>query len=247
MLYAVISDIHSNLEAFVAVLKEIDSLNVDEVVSLGDIVGYNANPNECIEIIKKRGIRSVAGNHDLRACGLKEPVDFNSIAREAILWTRKTLTEENRDFLKNLPQTIFLHNNAGMLVHGSILNKTDTYILSPWIALQNFQRIEEDPSLPQICFFGHTHVRITYQYTGKRVLTLFDDTISLDDDSLYMINPGSVGQPRDRDPHASFLTYDTEERVIQFHRIPYDIGTTYRKIIEAGLPVELGERLKIGW
>lgn len=247
MLYAIISDIHSNLEAFTAVLERIDSIGVDEIVCLGDIVGYSSNPNECVEIVRKRGIRSVAGNHDVRACGLKEPHDFNEIARKALLWTRKVLDEENIDFLKGLPERLYLREGRGIAVHGALIDGTDTYILSPWIALRNFEEMAGSPDLPSLCFFGHTHVRITYQYIEGRVITLFDDEIVLNPEGLYLINPGSVGQPRDRDPHASFLIYDTEEETVTFHRVPYDIDLCCRKIVEAGLPRALGERLKIGW
>lgn len=247
MLYAVISDIHSNLEALTAVLEKIDSIGVDEVLCLGDLVGYNSNPNECVEIVRKRGIRSVVGNHDVRACGLKEPYDFNDIAREAILWTRKALKGENLGFLKGLPERIYLRDGRGVAVHGALVDGTDTYILSPWIALRNFEEMKGSPDLPHLCFFGHTHVRITYQYLEGRVITRFDQEIALDPKGLYLINPGSVGQPRDRDPRASFLIYDTRRETVTFHRVPYDIDLCYRKIVEAGLPKKLGERLKAGW
>lgn len=247
MIYAIISDIHSNLEALSAVLERIDSIGVDEVLCLGDIVGYNSNPNECIHILKKRGIRSVAGNHDVRAAGIKEPYDFNEIAREALLWTRKTLTGENISYLKSLPERLYLKEDKGVAVHGALTDSTDTYILSPWIALRNFEEMASSPDLPSICFFGHTHVRITYQYTKGRVLTLFDEEVDLNPEDLYLINPGSVGQPRDRNPHASFLVYDTEKGKVTFHRVPYDIERCYTKIVEAGLPIELAERLRVGW
>lgn len=246
MQYAIISDIHSNLEALTAVLQKIDSLKVSNIIALGDIVGYNANPNECIEIIKERGISSIIGNHDLRACGLKEPDDFTTIARKAILWTRKVLKKENLEFLKTLPKTLLLPERKGIAIHGSITDTLETYILSPWIALENFKVMEDNPNLPPVCFFGHTHVRIGYQYTDKRVITLHEEEVLLDPKSLYLINPGSVGQPRDRDPRASFAIYDTERSLLTSYRVSYDITTCYKKIIKAGLPVELAERLKVG-
>ncbi len=247
MVYAIISDIHSNLEALSAVLERIDSIGVDEILCLGDIVGYNSNPNECIRIFRERAIRSVAGNHDVRAAGIKEPYDFNEIAREALFWTRKALTEENLSYLKALPERLYLKNGKGVAVHGALTDSTDTYILSPWIALRNFEEILSSPDLPPVCFFGHTHVKVTYQYTKGKVLTLFKDEIDLNPEDLYLINPGSVGQPRDRNPDASFLVYDTESGRVTFYRVPYDIDLCYRKIVEAGLPIELAERLKIGW
>ncbi len=247
MLYAIISDIHSNLEAFTAVLERIDSLGVDRIVCLGDIVGYSSNPNECVELVRKRGIRSVAGNHDVRAAGLKEPSDFNEIAREALLWTRRVLDEENLHFLKGLPERLYLDDGRVIAVHGALTDGTDTYILSPWIALRNFEEMKALPHPPHLCFFGHTHVRIVYRYMGGKVITVFDDEIVLNPRDIYLINPGSVGQPRDRDPRASFLIYDTEGGTVTFHRVPYDIDACQRKIEEAGLPRELGERLRVGW
>ncbi len=247
MLYAIISDVHSNLEAFSAVLRKIDSLKVDTVFLLGDIVGYNANPNECINIVRQKGIVSIVGNHDQRVCGLKEPNDFNSIAKDAVVWTREILTEENLEFLKSLPDTMLLPDKSAIAIHGSLTDNADSYILSPWIALKNFNKMEEDPSLPPLCFFGHTHIRLLYHYTRQKVLTIHEDEVFLDPTEMYLINPGSVGQPRDRNTKASFLTFDTEKHLINFFRVPYDIKSTCNKILKAGLPRELAERLTLGW
>lgn len=244
MRYAIISDIHSNLEALEVALKEIDSLGIKEIVCLGDLVGYNANPNECIDIIRERGIRCVMGNHDARAVGLKEPLDFNPIARKAILWTRGRLTPENIDYLRNLPGRLIFGDGKALAIHGSIHN-TETYILTPWDASENFGIMREDPGLPSLCFFGHTHVRLCYQEVGGRVMTLYDDEIEISADARYLINPGGVGQPRDLDPRTAFLVYDGE-RVVFFRR-PYPIEKTRSKVVRAGLPVELADRLMVGW
>jgi putative phosphoesterase len=204
MRYAFISDIHSNLEALETVLSKIDALNVDEVICLGDIVGYNANPNECIDIIRKRGIRAVLGNHDTRATGIDEPTDFNPVAAIAVLWARQALTEENRRFLNGLPRTIDMDGKF-LVIHGWV-NNTDSYIMGN-----------------------------------------LDNPLELKPDANYLVNPGSVGQPRDGDTRASFAVLDEKDSEITFYRVEYDIESCARKVLEAGLPDILARRLKAGW
>ena len=245
MRYAILSDIHSNLEALNAVLQEVDSQKVDAIISTGDVVGYNANPNECIEILRERSVRSLMGNHDIRACGMKEANDFNPIARDAILWTRDVLSNENLNFLKSQPKTLFLDEKKAIAIHGSF-ESYDSYILSPLNAMENFS-IMEDSHHPPLCFFGHTHVKIAYRYLNGKVTTYRDDELSVSGSERYLINPGSVGQPRDLDPNASFLIYNTTKKSIRFFKIKYDVDTSYKKILEAGLPKELAERLVVGW
>ncbi|MEE9614603.1 MAG: metallophosphoesterase family protein [Thermodesulfobacteriota bacterium] len=256
MRYAVISDPHSNLEALTAVLSEIDAFGTDETLCLGDLVGYNADPNECVELIRARGIRCVMGNHDSRASGVEEPGGFNPIAAEALLWTREKLTEENRAFIEKLPRAIEIETGeeAGegekngkkfLAVHGRV-NDTDGYILGPRDAVDNFRLLEETGG-PGLCFFGHTHVRVAYVETGGRVTVRMDETLEMNVGSNYLVNPGSVGQPRDGDPRAAFLTFDSERMEIESHRVAYDIELTARKIMDSGLPSMLAERLKAGW
>jgi len=243
MKYAFISDVHSNLEAFLAVLNEIDSKDVDEIVCLGDIVGYNANPNECIEIINDRRIKCIMGNHDARASGLEEPDDFTYRAKEAILWTRQQLKQKNISFLKNLPRTLSFPDDKILAVHGSV-NSTDEYIFSLDDVAVNFVRMEEVGI--KICFFGHTHVRIAFGRNGEGINPLYQDKITIEGNKKYLVNPGSVGQPRDGDPRAAFLIYDTDAEVIEFFRVQYDMDKCREKIIRAGLPIELAERLRAG-
>lgn len=244
MRYAVISDVHSNLEALNAVLDKIDAMGIDDIVCLGDIVGYNVNPNECIEIINCRGIKSVMGNHDAKASGLEEPDDFTSLAREAVFWTRSQLKQENISFLKNLPRTLSLHEGKMLAVHGSI-NSTDTYLFSTHDVAVNFMRMEETGI--KICFFGHTHVRIAYVGSGKGINLIYENEMILEGNKMYLVNPGSVGQPRDGDSRSAFLTYDTDTEKVEFFRVRYDIDKCCDKIIKAGLPIELAERLRMGW
>lgn len=243
MKYAVISDIHSNLEALLAVLKEIDGMDVGEIICLGDIVGYNANPNECIDLLKNRGIKCIMGNHDARASGIEEPYDFTPLAREAVLWTRKHLNKKSLSFLKNLPRSLSFPDDNMLAVHGSI-SSTDEYMLSLRDAAINFLRMDENNI--KICFFGHTHVRIAYVESREGVSLVYENEMPIEGSKRYLVNPGSIGQPRDGNPKAAFLIYNTDAGKIEFFRVEYDIDRCCEKIIKAGLPRELAERLKVG-
>ncbi|HVY55868.1 MAG TPA: metallophosphoesterase family protein [Thermodesulfobacteriota bacterium] len=239
MRYAIISDIHANLEALLAVLDEIDKCGADCVICLGDIVGYGASPNECVEVIKERQILSLTGNHDKAACGLTEPIDFNPLARRAVLWTREALTPGNREFLRSLPE----EGTAGdfMIVHGAP-SDPDRYILSEYDAEEEFPLLGDH----RLCFFGHTHVRILYSLSGEGVGVSRDERVRLLGGASCLVNPGSVGQPRDRDPRAAFLIYDDRGEV-EFRRVAYPIETAMKKIIESGLDRFLAERLSLGY
>lgn len=244
MRYAVISDIHSNLEALEAVLTKISGLKADEIVCLGDIVGYNANPNECIDIIRRTGIRCVMGNHDARASGLEEPDNFNPLAKEALFWTREQLTEGNKAFLRALPRELSI---GGFFVfHGSI-HDTDRYIIDEKDALDNLELLSNLQGEPKIGFFGHTHVKVAINLQRGRIWQEHGDELKLPAWKRYLINPGSVGQPRDRDPAASFLVYNSMDERATFYRVDYDIAAAQEKIIRAGLPYALAERLALGW
>lgn len=182
MRYAIISDIHSNLEALRAVLDMTAFVNVDATFCLGDIVGYNANPNECVEIVRSEGIRCILGNHDSRAAGLEEPDDFNPLAAKAVLWTRERLTEENKSFLANLPRE--LQSDDFVLVHGSI-HDTDRYILYKDDIVANFRSLKELPGPPRIGFFGHTHVRIAFVLARSLLSMEYADVLDIYDDRYY--------------------------------------------------------------
>lgn len=243
MRIAVIADIHSNLEALQAVIGRIHALNVDETVCLGDIVGYNANPNECVDILRKDKILSVLGNHDACASGLEEPHRFNELARRAAFWTRAHLTEENRAFLMDLPRETSRH--GCFLFHGSI-NDTNRYILSRHDARDNFQSLAGLPGGLKLGLFGHTHVSTAFiDHSGALSEELSLD-LSLSPGKRYLINPGSVGQPRDRDPRASFLVYDLDDRTVRSFRVEYDVKRCQDRILQAGLPPRLAERLEWG-
>jgi diadenosine tetraphosphatase ApaH/serine/threonine PP2A family protein phosphatase len=243
MRYAVIADIHANLEAFRAVLAAAAELGADQVVCLGDIVGYSADPNACVDIVRSEGIACVLGNHDAAACGLAEPDNFNPAAREAALWTRQALTAENKTHLRGLPLVLVIGDMV--LCHGSI-NDTNRYILEDGDARENFAVMDALKDDPQVCFYGHTHMKAAYSITGDVICRITSDTVLLADGTRYLINPGSVGQPRDGDPDAPFLLYDAAERSVVFHRVAYNVAATQAKILQAGLPARLALRLSMG-
>jgi len=243
MLTAVIADIHSNLEALQSVLGKISELGVEETVCLGDIVGYNSDPNECVSMVRERNIISVLGNHDACASGLEEPVSFNAAAWKALLWTREVLTTENRSFLAHLKRERAIR--GCYLFHGSIHN-TNRYILSKRDARDNFRLLEGLAGERKIGFFGHTHMRMALCKQGETLSILESQELHLSKENRYLINPGSVGQPRDEDSRASFLVYDSTDRKITFYRVEYDIRKCQDKIIRAGLPIWLADRLEWG-
>jgi len=240
MRIAVLADIHANLEALEAVLERISGLHVTGIVCLGDIVGYNANPNECVDLIKSNDITCVAGNHDVVASGIEDPVRFNQLARIAIGWTREHLTDVNRQFLEKLPRQQQIHDF--MTFHGYI-HDTDRYLFNADDARNNFQLLAGLAGHPWLGFFGHTHVKTVFADENgiKEAGPALE--VSLSPATRYLINPGSVGQPRDLDPRASFLIYDADESRITFHRVEYDIQSCQEKILRAGLPTRLAERL----
>jgi len=244
MRYAIISDIHSNLESLIAVLGKLSSHHVDSLFCLGDIVGYNANPNECVDIVRKEGIRCVLGNHDACACGLEEPDTFSAAARESVLWTREQLTESNRDLLRTLPREIA--ENNFLMFHGSI-HDIHRYIITLHDAEKNIRMMSGLSSQPRIGFFGHTHAPVAFSYSLGKISLEQGEDLSLADAKTYLVNPGSVGQPRDRNPRAGFIVYDTEEKRVVFYRVEYDVKTCQEKVRAAGLPAMLADRLEKGW
>ncbi len=244
MRFAIISDIHANLEALTAFFESIEKDPVERIICLGDLVGYNASPNECVDIIRKKKIPCVMGNHDAGAAGVEGLSDFNLLAADAIEWTRGVLTKENRDFLAKLPRSRRVARTF-FAIHGSI-NDTDRYIYGAADAQRNFRLLEKVKGL-SICFFGHTHVPISYLGLNDSVRMNLDNSIKLKKGASYLINPGSLGQSRDKDPRGSYAVFDTVTSEVTFHRVEYDIDATVEKILEAGLSPRLAERLKLGW
>jgi len=238
---AIITDIHANIEALTVVLQDIEARGTTEMVCLGDLVGYNANPNECVEEIRNRKIPCVMGNHDAVACGIEEPWGFNEVARHAAIWTRETLTDDNITFLRETPENQHIPGEF-LGVHGSPQDR-DMYLFSWAEVYSQFPHL--DALGARSCFFGHTHFPGIYDENG---LCSVDETggFSLNSNSRFFINPGSVGQPRDNDPRAAYLLFDTDTMRIQFVRVEYDIAKAADKILRSGLPKFLADRLVLG-
>ena len=240
MRYGIIGDIHSNLEAFEVVLEEISKREIDKVICLGDIVGYGANPNECIDKVRQLTDIVVMGNHDAGSIGQTDLNYFNWVAREACEWTGKVLTASNKTYLKNLD--FVKREKETFIVHASPSKPAAwIYIISLDIAMQEFSHFNES-----ICFVGHSHVPVTFVKRGARYDVIEDMHFKLDKDARYIINVGSIGQPRDFDPRASFGIYDSDEGQIEIIRLNYDIETAQQKIRKAGLPEFLATRLALG-
>lgn len=220
MLYGIIADIHSNLEAFRVVLQELRA--ADQVVCLGDIVGYGPDPNECIALMLEKKIPSVAGNHDKAAVGEMSTQWFNENARLAVEWTAGQLTGPNKEYLSSLPLTLEFPDFQ--IVHGSLVNPLEEYLENRAVAFPTFEKMTKN-----LLFVGHTHVPLHLRSEEKTI-----------------INPGSIGQPRDGDPRASFGTYDSEKKEFTLYRIEYNIPLVQEKMKKAELPPHLIERLSYG-
>jgi putative phosphoesterase len=241
MKYGIFSDIHSNLEAFQVVLSFFKRENVDKFIFLGDVVGYGASPNETILLLQELKPVCIGGNHDFGAVDKFDISYFNPIAREAILWTRKSLKAEGRSFLQTLP--LIYEDQQFICTHGSLYQPQQFhYILGMEDARFNFTLLDK-----QVCFFGHSHRQECYILKDNQVYLATDPVLTLQADAKYMINVGSVGQPRDRDWRTCLCIYDTKKGLISFRRLEYDVKKAANKILEAGLPSPLAYRLYVGY
>ena len=246
----VVSDIHANLDALQTVLDAAPAY--DLLWNLGDVVGYGADPNEVISIAQGLGEIFVRGNHDKACCGISDASDFNLIAAQAAFWTRETLSNENFEWLRTLPPGPIKPNPSEDIscVHGSPLDE-DEYLIDMRDAVHALNLWQ-----PRITFFGHTHVQGAFALNGKQsegvrpryelpnVPQRFH--FDLRPNYRYLINPGSVGQPRDGDPRSAFALYDSDEERITFYRVPYNIAAQQKKILDAGLAQRLATRLAEG-
>jgi diadenosine tetraphosphatase ApaH/serine/threonine PP2A family protein phosphatase len=247
MHYLVLSDIHSNLEAFQAVLD--DAGPVDRLWCLGDVVGYGPDPNACVDLLRSKPHLCVAGNHDWATLGKLDLRDFNVDAREANLWNREQLTADNLAFLEALPETIV--EGDFTLAHGSPCEPIWEYIAHPSTAYDSFDCFDTP-----YCFVGHTHTPVIYRMDGdfgkegenhtEPASDLTNGLVPLGSERL-IINPGSVGQPRDGDSRAGYVLLDVEARTVVHRRVPYPIGQTQEKMTGHGLPPRLVTRLRFGW
>jgi len=245
MRYLIFSDIHGNLEALVAVLEDIKRKKIDYYLFLGDLVGYGASPNEVIQkVLSFRHLFMVRGNHDKAVCGLDSIQTFNPIAAAAIEWTKKALSKKHLNFLSGLAKSpLVIHKNIS-ICHGAPFDE-DYYIFGEFDAAEAFSYFETP-----VGFFGHTHFPFIYVEKDEIVEGTFIQEspfeIKLEKGARYLINPGSVGQPRDRDPRAAYAIYDSNRQKIKFYRVKYDMESAQKKILEANLPSALAERLSLG-
>ncbi len=238
MKIAVISDIHSNLTALKEAFGYIKEDNVDKIVCLGDIVGYGPRPNECVDIIRKNCPVSLMGNHDHAVIGLTDTYYFNQYAREAVNWTRRALTIQNKTYLENLPFSH--HENEILYVHSTPVHPEEWhYILSDFEANQYLEKINQ-----KICFVGHSHIPVVFASEDG---SFYKEKIDLDfKNQKYIVNVGSVGQPRDGDPNLCFVILDTDAETLEYIRLEYNVQETYDEILENKLPPFLAMRLLAG-
>jgi predicted phosphodiesterase len=239
MRFGLVSDVHANLEALTAVLRELERRKVDRVLCLGDVVGYHANPNECAELLARSDALTIAGNHDRAAVGTIEPSDFGPTARRAIYWTRQVLLAEHAGRLRELDVFTWLDQRI-CLVHAALHpTPNDKYHLTtPVRVAASFEKLHSGEIPARLCFFGHTHRAAVHHSNGHgiRELSLGPEPLHLDlDGGYYLVNPGSVGQPRERDRRAAFAIFDDRAFSLEVHRVAYDEERCLQKAAAAGL------------
>ena len=242
----VISDIHANMEAFEAVLAVAKPLGYDELLVLGDLVGYGADPNAVVEKVRELAPRAlIRGNHDKVGSGVESPEGFNAVARNAIRWTHDALTPSNREWLAALPAGPVIVSDLIEICHGTPFDE-DAYVFDDLDALRALHASQRP-----LCLFGHTHVQVGYALSGDQfMLTTMEEArplvIPFSTQNKHLINPGSVGQPRDGDSRAGFGIVDTDRLEVTIYRTPYPIDRAQLRIIQEGLPDVLAQRLALG-
>ena len=245
MRYLIQSDLHGNWEALEAILGAAAG-RYEQAICCGDLVGYGADPNSVVEWVRDHCAVVVRGNHD-RACTGQDDLEwFNPVARAAAIWTQRNLTPENLAYTRDLPKGPIAVGGF-QVVHGSPYDE-DEYVLAADEAEQAFGYIQS-----HLVFFGHTHVQGGFIWNHSRVETIArisghsaGESITIDPECAYLINPGSVGQPRDGDPRAAYVLYDSDTRLLSYRRSEYDVATAQKKIRDAGLPAVLADRLSVG-
>jgi diadenosine tetraphosphatase ApaH/serine/threonine PP2A family protein phosphatase len=241
MKWAILSDVHGNLEALQAVIADLRREGAERIAFLGDAVGYGANPDECLLLLRERTEWMVAGNHDYGAVGLTDVSYFNPAAKAAILWTGKRLSPESRAYLRGLP---LLSKVAGItFVHAT------PHAPGEWNYIFTFPEAEEAfrAMAGDLAFIGHSHSPLILAKKGDGEVTLYEEEeMALEKGIRYIINVGSVGQPRDRNPKAAYGVYEEAGKKYLLKRVDYDIQTAQKKIISAGLPPSLAQRLSEG-
>lgn len=239
MKYALLGDIHSNLDALQVVLADARQHGCDRFACLGDVVGYNANPIECLEIVRELGCPVVRGNHD-HYCSHDDNLDgFHPLAADVVDWTRRQLTDDQRNFLRNLR---FVQSVETFTIVHSTLDTPEMwgYVFDKLEAEANFNY-----QTTTLCFYGHTHVPLAFEKSDAIRFGLYS-RIKVTLGKKYFINVGSVGQPRDGDPRAAYVIYDMTNNVVELRRVSYDIQSAQKRILEAGLPGRIAARLAVG-
>ncbi|MEZ4813395.1 MAG: metallophosphoesterase family protein [Caldisericia bacterium] len=251
MKYGIISDIHANLVAFKTVLEQLELAGVDELISCGDTVGYNADPDECLDIMVNLGISSVMGNHDKALVDPAEERYFNQYGLAAIRWQRSQIKPSNQKFLSELPSRITIPGSGSgsdfQVAHGSLDPSAPfEYISSPIEALRMSELM-----IGSLCFIGHSHIAGIFIIDNEGDVNYLRAShgleVKIEPGYKYIVNVGSVGQPRDRNPQSTYTIYDSDNQTIQIHRVDYDIQEAVKRITEVGLPLFLADRLRIGW
>ena len=246
MRYLVLTDIHANLEALDACVADAGAYGYDATLVLGDLVGYGSDPNEVVARVKAlEPVAIIRGNHDKVACGLEQPEGFNAVARRAALWTYDMLTQSNRDWLAGLSKGPLVVDDIVEICHGSPFDE-DAYVFDELDAVRALKTSQRP-----LCLFGHTHYPVTFALTEGRVETIggphtLDGPVHIIEGSKYLLNPGAVGQPRDGDSRAAYAIADTTERRVDLFRLDYPIEKTQAKVMKAGLPEVLAQRLAVG-
>jgi predicted phosphodiesterase len=239
MRFAIFSDIHANLEALEAVLADARERHCTHFVCLGDLVGYNANPRECVEVVRELDCPIVKGNHDEQASLPYTSGEFNEMAERAMKWTREQLSDETRAWLHDLRLQRQVRDFT--IVHATLDTPAQWgYVFRDLDAAASFTYQHTT-----LCFFGHTHIQCAF-IRDDRARRILSEQIHIEFGKKYFINAGSVGQPRDGDWRAAYCIYHAEENLVEQRRVRYDIDLTRKKILEAGLPRLLADRLPLG-
>jgi diadenosine tetraphosphatase ApaH/serine/threonine PP2A family protein phosphatase len=245
MRYLILSDIHANRDALRAVLAFVRRKRWDRAIVLGDVVGYGADPNYAIDTVRSlRPLVAIRGNHDKVCSGIENGEMFNRVALQAALWTRRRLTPGNLRWLRALPEGPAVVDGSFAIAHGTPIDE-DAYIFGEIEALNVFRRT----TFP-LCFFGHSHFPVIFGLSPDAIQTMLTVPpafhFRLEPNVRYLVNPGSIGQPRDGNPLASFALFDSDTRTVTIYRVPYEVQRTQRRILDAGLPRPLADRLAIG-
>jgi len=244
MRIAIFSDIHSNLEALERFREDLDGVGADRVVCLGDVVGYGANPNECCEIVRDTAEVTLLGNHDTAVLGLMSTEYYYESAQFAISWTRHELTPANLSWLSRFPYSYAMPDAKAGFFHGAPFLPSNFYYVITRQHAQTLGSQDFFQKLQRVTFIGHAHMTRVFQFDQKKATEFRDDQLpTRDDGTKFIVNVGSVGQPRDRDPRGCYVLYDSESGAVEFRRFEYDIKAAADKILRTPLDPEFGKRL----